>query len=81
MLTISNPSPYAATPMRTMKRALLLATLALGYAATPTDAQKLYWCEYFPEDSIRRANLDGTGVETLVTSSTSFWGVSLDLPE
>jgi len=35
---------------------------------------KMYWCEY----SIRRANLDGTGVETLVPA-TSCEGVALDV--
>jgi parallel beta-helix repeat protein len=45
--------------------------------ATTAHAQKMYWAEQGP-DSISRANIDGTGVEELVTGLSFPVGIALD---
>ena len=42
-------------------------------------AGKMYWTDV-NTDKIQRANLDGTGVEDLVTGLSSPVGIALDLP-
>lgn len=62
-------------------RELLLDTgfgLATGLAINQRD-QQLYWVESIPTDVIRRASLDGSNVEDLVSLSNDPAGIDLDL--
>jgi hypothetical protein len=61
----------------------LLAAVAAGLHALPgagaNPADKMYWGEFNPS-KIQRANLDGSGVEDLVTGLTNpIGGIALDL--
>lgn len=48
-----------------------------GVAVDPAGG-KVYWAEVAPERGIRRAELDGSQVETVIASSLTSYGVDLD---
>ena len=57
---------------------LLGSTLRFAFGIkVDSSAQKMYWLDTMPS-VIRSANLDGTGIETLVTSFPAITGVALD---
>ena len=57
--------------------AALLAILTVGTAAA--DGPKIYWTDN-RTDKIQQANLDGTGVEDLVTAGIRYpHGIALDV--
>lgn len=59
--------------MKSLAR-LAIVQIAFALAVTSASAQKIYWTD-MGHDKIRRANLDGSGIEELVTSGLQYPGV------
>lgn len=66
----------------TEAQGVLSFSYPLGYPwsiAVDPDREKLYWTEVWPTPQIRRANLDGTEIETLVTAGAYGWSWPFDI--
>ena len=57
-------------------------TIASGHCiygvAVDPDAGKVYWAEVFPERAIRRAELDGSQIETVIANGLLIYAIDLD---
>ena len=58
---------------------ILVLALVLAIANAANAESKMYWAGAGTTDKIQRANLDGTGIEDLVTGLDSPQGIALDI--
>jgi DNA-binding beta-propeller fold protein YncE len=58
---------------------LCLFLISLAFVTTAPAQSKMYWTEHFSDPKIRRADLDGSNIEDILTNSTSGFTSAFDL--